>query len=266
MENLYDVLEVSQKASQEVIEKAYKTLVKKWHPDLQESKNRPVAEEMMKKINNAYNILGDEDKRKEYDAELESIREASRQKEKQSTTQQTEKQTHTTQTREQEYTQNKSREQEYTQNNYTTEAYEQKRQVRNHPQYNSQHQEPQNIYDDVYDEEWKNEYSKLSPKAQRKLIRKLEIRANEEYRRMYENYFRSLGYEVPHKITLKDIKVIFIAILVICLVIGILWLIPISKQFLIDLYNNNIVVKIVVNIIRGIIMGIIKTIQQIFNG
>ena len=68
MENLYDVLEVSQKASQEVIEKAYKTLVKKWHPDLQESKNRPVAEEMMKKINNAYNILGDEYKRKEYDA------------------------------------------------------------------------------------------------------------------------------------------------------------------------------------------------------
>lgn len=35
MENLYELLEVSEKASQEIIEKAYKTLAKKWHPDLQ---------------------------------------------------------------------------------------------------------------------------------------------------------------------------------------------------------------------------------------
>ena len=33
MENLYDILEVSRKASKEVIDKAYKTLAKKYHPD-----------------------------------------------------------------------------------------------------------------------------------------------------------------------------------------------------------------------------------------
>ena len=36
-ENYYDILEVSKNASPEIIEKAYKTLVKKYHPDLQKN-------------------------------------------------------------------------------------------------------------------------------------------------------------------------------------------------------------------------------------
>ena len=40
METLYDILEVSRKASPEVIDKAYKILSKRYHPDLnQEKKN-----------------------------------------------------------------------------------------------------------------------------------------------------------------------------------------------------------------------------------
>lgn len=70
METLYDILEVSQKASKEVIDKAYKTLAKKYHPDLQSPENRKQAEEMMKKINEAYEILSDETKRSNYDKEL----------------------------------------------------------------------------------------------------------------------------------------------------------------------------------------------------
>ena len=34
MKNYYDILEVNRRASKEVIEKAYKVLVKKYHPDL----------------------------------------------------------------------------------------------------------------------------------------------------------------------------------------------------------------------------------------
>ena len=34
-ENYYEILEVNKNASPEIIEKAYKTLVKKYHPDLQ---------------------------------------------------------------------------------------------------------------------------------------------------------------------------------------------------------------------------------------
>lgn len=50
MKNLYEILEVSETASKEIIEKAYKTLAKKYHPDLQETADKEKAEEMMKKI------------------------------------------------------------------------------------------------------------------------------------------------------------------------------------------------------------------------
>ena len=75
---LYEVLEVSENASAEVIEKAYKVLAKKYHPDLQSEANKKSAENKMKKINEAYDVLGNEEKRKEYDKALEQEREEQR--------------------------------------------------------------------------------------------------------------------------------------------------------------------------------------------
>ena len=69
MENLYEILEVSKNASPEVIEKAYKTLVKKYHPDV--AKDKEQAEKMMKKLNSAYEILSNPDSKAEYDFNLE---------------------------------------------------------------------------------------------------------------------------------------------------------------------------------------------------
>ncbi len=68
MNNLYEILQVNKNDSQETIEKSYKKLVKKYHPDI--AKDKAKAEEIMKNINNAYDILGDEEKRKEYDEQL----------------------------------------------------------------------------------------------------------------------------------------------------------------------------------------------------
>lgn len=67
---LYDLLEVSPRASKEVIDKAYRVLVKKIHPDFQKSEDKPKAEEIMKKLNHAYEILSDDDKRKRYDESI----------------------------------------------------------------------------------------------------------------------------------------------------------------------------------------------------
>lgn len=74
MLNLYEILEVSEKASKEVIEKAYHVLAKKYHPDLQKEENRKNAEVKMKQINEAYEILKDDGKRKQYDFELEQYK------------------------------------------------------------------------------------------------------------------------------------------------------------------------------------------------
>lgn len=71
MKNYYDELEVSKKASKEVIEKVYKILAKKYHPDTTKEIDKQAAEEKFKAISEAYETLSDEEKRKKYDIELE---------------------------------------------------------------------------------------------------------------------------------------------------------------------------------------------------
>lgn len=68
--NYYDILQVNKNASPEIIEKAYKTLAKMYHPDLQEEDNKKQAEENFKQINEAYEVLSDLEKKKNYDAFL----------------------------------------------------------------------------------------------------------------------------------------------------------------------------------------------------
>ncbi|MDO4680851.1 MAG: molecular chaperone DnaJ [Aerococcus sp.] len=60
----YDILGVSKDATQQEIKRAYRKLAKKYHPDLNDS---PEAEEKYKEVNDAYEVLGDEQKRKQYD-------------------------------------------------------------------------------------------------------------------------------------------------------------------------------------------------------
>lgn len=74
MRNYYEILEVDKKASQEVIEKAYRTLAKKYHPDLQQGQKQQEYAEKMKIINEAYDVLSDSVKREQYNQKLENER------------------------------------------------------------------------------------------------------------------------------------------------------------------------------------------------
>lgn len=71
MKNYYEILEVNKKASKEVIEKAYKVLVKKYHPDLYKGEKQKYAEKKIRDINEAYDVLSDEFLKRQYDVELE---------------------------------------------------------------------------------------------------------------------------------------------------------------------------------------------------
>ncbi|GHS51833.1 DnaJ family protein [Helicobacter pylori] len=62
--SLYQTLDVSENASQDEIKKSYRRLARKYHPDLNKTKE---AEEKFKEINAAYEILSDEEKRRQYD-------------------------------------------------------------------------------------------------------------------------------------------------------------------------------------------------------
>jgi len=63
--DLYAVLEVDRKASQDDIKKAYRRLARKYHPDA--NPGDASAEERFKEVSQAYDVLGDPDKRRKYD-------------------------------------------------------------------------------------------------------------------------------------------------------------------------------------------------------
>lgn len=218
METLYDILEVSKRASKEVIEKAYRTLAKKYHPDLQTEENRANAEEKMKKINEAYDILSDDEKRREYDRKLEE------------------------------------QEQQTIKSNNEYNANQNQRDVYNQPSNNTV---------DEREENWRYQYANLNPKEQKKIVKNIQKEANEEYRRQYENYFRSLGFKIKHKWTFKDFLIISLVILSLIFIFFILWLIPPIHKEMVQLYEENFLIKILVNICIGLYQGVIMFFQNI---
>lgn len=227
MENLYDILEVSRKASKEVIDKAYKTLAKKYHPDLQTPENKQMAEEKMKKINEAYSILSDDVQRAKYDSKLEE--------------------------------EEKNRQDNYTyqqENNYYTQPNKYESNINDNYD-DSNYTETNN---------WQENFQKLSKKEQAKLRRKLEKDANKEYRRQYEKFFYNLGVgRIKHRWTLKDFITILLVIIVLVIIFLILWVIPYTHNWMLGLYEENLFIRIIVNIFIGIFNGIVTFVKNLFN-
>jgi len=62
----YSQLQVSEKATFQEIKRSYRRLARKYHPD---RNNSSTADDMIKKINQAFETLSDRDKRREYDSE-----------------------------------------------------------------------------------------------------------------------------------------------------------------------------------------------------
>ncbi len=76
MKNYYEILQVNENASKEIIEKAYKVLVKKYHPDLQKDINKKdISEKQMLDINEAYDVLSNPFLKEQYDLELRKKKE-----------------------------------------------------------------------------------------------------------------------------------------------------------------------------------------------
>ena len=67
----YDTLGISENASQDEIKKAYRTLSLIYHPD--RNPNDPTSVSMFQEINSAFEILGDVEKKKEYDFSRKNI-------------------------------------------------------------------------------------------------------------------------------------------------------------------------------------------------
>ncbi len=65
MDDYYSLLGIDRQASEDQIKKAYRKMAMKYHPD--RNKDNPKAEDQFKKISEAYAVLSDTEKRKQYD-------------------------------------------------------------------------------------------------------------------------------------------------------------------------------------------------------
>ncbi len=64
IKDYYSILGVSREATKEEIKRAFRKLARKYHPDINKS---PEAQEKFKEINEAYQVLSDDERRREYD-------------------------------------------------------------------------------------------------------------------------------------------------------------------------------------------------------
>lgn len=63
----YGILKVDRKANKEEIKTAYRKAARKYHPDLHIKSEKAAFKEKLKEINEAYEVLGDPEKRTKYD-------------------------------------------------------------------------------------------------------------------------------------------------------------------------------------------------------
>lgn len=225
MSNLYELLEVSEKASKEVIEKAYKVLAKRYHPDLQEEKDKKQAEEKMKQINEAYTILIDDEKRKAYDIELNAKR--------------------------QEEIQRKMQENTKVNNEITRVEQEAFNDFQNANM--KRQKEEQDKINRKLEEEQKSNMEKLQADLQR------------TYSNAYNNYLRSLGYKIKEPWTLKRFIELMKVLIILAVIIIFIWFFPPTHKLIIDFYEQNVVLKFIIDIFIKLILGLWNAIVELFS-
>ena len=230
MANYYEILEVSEKASKEVIEKAYRVLAKKYHPDGKPQEEKAKAEQRMKQINEAYDVLSNEEKRSKYDSDLQWQKQ-------------------------QEEDRKRQEEQRKMQETYEQMLQEERA-------INKQNGEERNQEVAQNKSYATNENSRM---ASAKAIHSQMQRA---YRQAYNDYWRSKGYKIKEKWTWKKTKDLLKALGIILLIILFLWFFPPTHQMLVSFYEDNFIVKavvdVIVNIVKGIGTGIYEFILKIF--
>ena len=74
MKDYYKILEISINATNDDIKKAFRSLAKKYHPD--RNVNDENALRKFQEVNEAYEVLSNEDSRKEYDKKISSFKQS----------------------------------------------------------------------------------------------------------------------------------------------------------------------------------------------
>lgn len=227
--NYYKILEVDKNASSEVIDKAYKALAKKYHPDLQDDSNKAQAEEKLKLINEAYSVLSDPSSRAKYDSTLKES-EISQEEFSRLSRENQALYNELNNLKNGSYKQNSTKD-----SNYNT---------KNHSNINSENtnntarpsrEEILNTINNEYRQEI--EYEKQIQEARQKA-----------YRDAYIQDLKNRGYKIRYKKSFKDYLRSFLALIITIAIIVLLVQIPFIKNFFIDIYEENPIIKAIADI------------------
>lgn len=231
--NYYDILQINQNASPEIIEKAYKTLAKKYHPDLQEESNKKEAEEILKEINEAYEILSNPDKKALYDQNLKN-------------------ETISQEDYEKMYVQNEKLKEELNnlKNNTPNTQYSNinLKSFNTSTTKNTKANINQENFDAIKKEEQELEYKRRQLQYQEQM----EQARQKAYHDAYIQDLKNRGYRIRYKKSLKDYIKGIISIIIVIIVLILLWHIPFIQKFFINLYENNQAIHYVVDIFSNL--------------
>ena len=229
--NYYEILEVNEKASIEVIDKAYRVLAKKYHPDVYEG-DKKEAESMMQKLNEAYDVLSDDNKRSNYDAILQRKKQIELEKSM--------------------YEKNKNSSKD---TNINTNTYSSTNNFQN------ENDSPINNPAKYNKDKFVVDTTYMDEKQKRKIKKKLQ----ERYVEAYDNYLRSRGYKLRYKWTpkrfLKAILIVAFSILILTLI----FFLPPVHNYFISVYESNPIFKMTVDLISSFLSAIITTFSSIFD-
>ena len=228
MKNYYEILQVNEKASKEIIDKVYRTLAKMYHPDANPEEKKKWAEEKFKEINEAYEILSDKDKRAKYDEQLEMERN---------------KVNNDTENVRNMY------KKLYEENMYLKKQLQQKAQSKNVQTSNTKTTENNHSNtvgrSNTYNEN--NYYHNIEEEAERKIDETIQ----KAYRDAYTRRMKDYGYKVYHKKTfkekLKDLEILIITVVILLIVFRILWFIPDFREYM----SQNLLVQFIEKIIES---------------
>ena len=209
--NYYEILEVDKKASTEIIEKAYKTLVKKYHPDLQKESSKEQFEEKLKIINEAYDTLSDPIKRESYNAKIEKNNIS--------------EEDYNAIYSENQFLKDKLQHMQYKEN------------LKNNYIYNySYFKQPQQTY---YENNQKTQKNYYEPEHQSKYseeelnyMKNIEQARQKAYYDAYIQDLKNRGYKIKYQKTFKDYLKSFISILLTLAILWMLFQLPFVKNFL----------------------------------
>lgn len=208
--NYYEILEVDKKASSEIIKKSYSTLAKKYHPDLQPEDKKQDAEEKFKLINEAYEVLSDPEKRKNYDASLsENI---ISKEEYDSIYMENLKLRDIINEMQKEYSKNNS---SYTRQEESTNFSE-----------DSQSNQQQNYTNPFINNSQQNYYNEY--------MNNIEEARRQAYHDAYIQDLKNRGYKIKYQKTWKDYFKSFLSIILTILILFILWHIPFIQNLIKD--------------------------------